>query len=194
MLSLQDFYIISSTSSSASSLVSFTLFIRNADELKPRSVSWVSFLHLFNTPISHFSLQLTTCSLISCSDGRESTGVDWLVPSQGSFGPVFLALQVCVSTPMKHSVVNPNVASYSVTSLLFMSKTSAQDICFIPFWVYGTFRGACPDPDFSVLQLEGSLHITGISNRKIQQRNETNRSPWSEPEGTHFFHLLCNHH
>lgn len=173
------------------SFVSFTLFIRNADELKPRSVSWVSFLHLFNTPISHFSLQPTTCSLISCSDGRESTGVDWLVPSQGSFGPVFLALQVCVSTPMKHSVANHNGESYSVTWLLFMSKTPAQDICFIPlpFWLCGTFRRACPDPNYSVLQLEGSLDITGISNRKMQQRNETNRSPWSEPEGTRF--LIC---
>lgn len=130
------------------SSVSFTLFIRNADELKLHSVSWVSFLHLFNTLISQFSLHPTTCSLISCSDGKESGSIDWLVLAQGPFGPVFLALQVCVKTPMKPFVVHPNVASYSVASLLFTSKTPAQDICFIrfPFWVYGTFGGACPTP------------------------------------------------
>lgn len=56
-------------------LLSFSLFIRNADELKPHSVSWVSFLHLFNTLISQFCLHPTTCSLISCSDGEESSAV-----------------------------------------------------------------------------------------------------------------------
>lgn len=153
LLPLRGFYFVSSSRRSASSpFVSFTLFIRNADELKPHSISWVSFLHLFNTLISQFSLHPTTRSLISCGDGKESGGVDWLVLSQGPFGPVFQALQVCVNIPMKPSVVHPNVASHSVTPLLFTSETPAQDICFIrfPFWVYGTFGGACPDPDYSV--------------------------------------------
>lgn len=107
------------------SSVSFTLFIRNADELKPHSISWVSFLHLFNTLISQFSLHPTTCSLISCSDGKESGGVDWLVLSQGPFGPVFSALQVCVNTLMKPSVVHPNVASLCRIAAVYVQNSSA---------------------------------------------------------------------
>lgn len=117
-----------------------------------------------------------------------------MAPSlSGSMWPSFLA-PPCVRQHSREAFCAPtgSLLSYSVTSLLFMSQTPAQDICFIrfPFWVSATFRGANRPPpaaDLCVSQLEGPLHITANSNRgNIQQRNETNRCPRSEPEGTHF--------
>lgn len=60
-----------------------------------------------------------------------------------------------------------------------------------PSGLHGAFRGAIPDPDWSASQLEGSLRVTGNSNRKIQQRDETKRSPRSEPGGGGHVFLVC---
>ena len=41
--------------------------------------------------------------LSSRVDGNGSAAADWLLPSQGPFGPVFLALHMCVNAPVQLS-------------------------------------------------------------------------------------------